>query len=337
MNDGDDNDVRDVIKDIVKDELKSFNVDNNDQKDFGVSDINSIQKMANTAKSLKEAFQSPSEKQIIDKFNESVIDRVFPSLTQNSPPPKEGFMDSNFMMAVGSRLPDVLPSLFDIAISRLGKDKTEQIIDSFQNKLAGNSSKDPNLNTGNVNNAGGQSVAEFILSLNPDDPADLHKYMNFREMDDINNAKKSLIEEKNIVMSEIQNANSPSNNVVNDGLTKQNEVLESILKVMEEDKEKINSLESEIEKLKILNFENTDNIKNTEIDTIVEIVDNKNNEVETVDTEIINVETVNTENNEVDDNTNLTIVKRSVVEVDENEEGAVIGEFKSDVSCDFDT
>lgn len=265
------NETIDFIRNMIREETKKINA--SPVKDVSISEVTQI---AKAGKDLKDAFASPIESAIVERFNERVMDRIFPMM--DAPAPKQGFLDSGFMMAVGSKLPDILPTLFDVAVTRLGKEKTEQIIDGFQNRLTGAVG-------GNVINEeinGNQNVDEFILSLDTSDPADIHRYMSLRNISDINDAVKKLTEEKNYTMqkyksrnveSNYRNIESNSGNSVNNNsefekiLNDQIEMVKQLIMMVQEDKDKIGNLTNELEKLK-----NSNNNENKVIRNVNNIV-----------------------------------------------------------------
>ena len=265
------NETIDFIRNMIREETKKINA--SPVKDVSISEVTQI---AKAGKDLKDAFASPIESAIVERFNERVMDRIFPMM--DAPAPKQGFLDSGFMMAVGSKLPDILPTLFDVAVTRLGKEKTEQIIDGFQNRLTGAVG-------GNVINEeinGNQNVDEFILSLDTSDPADIHRYMSLRNISDINDAVKKLTEEKNYTMQKYKSRNVESNyrniesnfgNSVNNNsefekiLNDQIEMVKQLIMMVQEDKDKIGNLTNELEKLK-----NSNNNENKVIRNVNNIV-----------------------------------------------------------------
>jgi len=185
-------DIINEIPDRYDNRNRNRNSRNDDNDDI---DLNGITKLAKTASVLKDAFSSPLETNIVSKFSENFMDRVFPMMA-NQPAPKQGFLDSGFMMSIGSQLPSALPTLLDVAITRLGKTNADNLVNGITNKFlsSGNNGAQQQLNSG-------QNIDEIILSLDPSDPADIQKYMGITGIQDEIEAQKDIITKREYLLS----------------------------------------------------------------------------------------------------------------------------------------
>lgn len=284
----DDEDIQNYIRGIVKSEVDNSvgnNNNNNNNSNDNNTELGSLINQVNVLKGLKNAFDSPFETAIIENASEKFMSQVLPSM--DAPAPQRSFMDSGFMMSIGNRLPDVLPTLADVLFTRLGKEKTEQLINGVQDKWLGGS---PNSDKGS--SVESQNISEFINSANPDDPAVLHQYMQLRDLSNIDEAKNLLLQEKQNLANQNVTVEQPQNNQnVDKVISDNNAVLKELVSAIQEDRElikelgnKINTLENEKMNTDIVSVE-SEIIKESKVDFISSNDENEksiNNDVEKV-------------------------------------------------------
>lgn len=137
-------------------------------------------KFATAAKAMKEAMTSDVDKALLGAVSTKIVDQVIPSMLPQ-PRASAGFWDSNAGVALMNKIGDQISPLADLVFNKIGNERTGKLVDGFTNTyLSGGKSDENNIS----------------LSLDPDNPADMHKYMALRNISDPNVARKMLIEEK---------------------------------------------------------------------------------------------------------------------------------------------
>lgn len=293
----DDADIQNYIRGIVKNEVSSSISDsnnNNNNQQSSNTELGGLINQVNVLKGLKTAFESPFESAIIGQASERFMNQILPNM--DAPPQQRSFMDSGFAMSIGNRLPDVLPALADVVFTRLGKEKTEQLIEGVQDKWLGGNS-----NSNTSSSVEGQNINEFINSLNPDDPADLHKYMQLRSLNDIDEARNLLIQEKQNLANQNVTAEQPQNNQnVDKVIADNNAALKELVSAIQDDRKIIEELSNKINVL-----EN----------------EKMNTDIVSVESEVIEESKVNfiSGDDENEKSTNSDVKEAVVEEVDEDE------------------
>lgn len=278
-------------------------------------------KFATAAKAMKEAMTSDVDKALSSAVSTKIVDQVIPSM---SPQPRAsaGFWDSNAGVALMNKIGDQISPLADLVFNKIGNERTGRLVDGFTNTyLSGGKSDDNNIS----------------LSLDPDNPADMHKYMALRNISDPNVARKMLIEEKQSSLQRVKSGDfggvSGGNGGVGTDITQalesQNAMLREMLEARKEDRAALVQMWQSMEQLKkeqvniktgIVNRVNDgfniDTIKDRGNDVVEKNVEKNVVKVEEVKAESVDVEVKEVKIESVDIDVEEVKVEKKVVKVD---------------------
>jgi hypothetical protein len=216
----------------------------------GGVDLGEFGKFVAAAKGMKEAMTSDVDKALSSAVSNKIVDQVIPSMSPQQRAPS-GFLDTGFAIAFAQKLPEQLATLVDVFFNRLGPDRTGKLVDGIQQKFLGGG--------GN----GGTPLREddVIGALDPDNPAHLHQYMAYRNLNDPDIAKRTLISEKDKIRRSAYSGNVGGGSVGSVGggttdagliqtLESQNAALKDLIQAKAEDRKVMEALFNEINTLK---------------------------------------------------------------------------------------
>ncbi len=242
-----------IIKNDNKTEIieKTENIENIENDEFLTKNTNfvkGLKEVASAGKIMKDAFSSPLERVIVEKTSEKFLDLIIGNnnTQQTQEQEKKSFLDSGFMIALGSKIPDVLPTIFDIALSRLGPEKTENLLNKIENRM---------LSTSN-------NFTSEIVSLENDseETSKIHEndYISFEDQGNIENTmyqtdsiqskpvntlhQTDTLHQTGYQQTESMDMLKTRNSELENSILKQNEMLMQVISVIEEDRKKINEL-----------------------------------------------------------------------------------------------
>lgn len=200
---------------------------------------------------------SDVDKALSTAVSNKIVDQVIPSM---SPQPRasSGFLDTGFAIAFAQKLPEQLATLVDVFFTRLGPDRTGKLVDGIQQKFLGG---------GEAGGAKQLTEDDIISALDPDNPAHLHQYMAYKNLNDPDIAKRTLIAERDNVRKRMYSGTSGTGAGMGGGiagagigtgtdagliqtLEGQNAVLKEIVQGRVEDRKVMEALFNEIAKLK---------------------------------------------------------------------------------------
>jgi hypothetical protein len=250
-----DDEVDDYIDKKIEEKLKTRGSGNLPATTGGNDSVGlgEFAKFVTAAKGMKEAMTSDLDKAISGAVSTRVAESIVPAINQQQPRSSGGILDSGFMTALASRIPDAAPGIIDVLFARLGKDNTDRLVGGVTDFLAGRKGT----KTGyKIDRNDGSDV---ISSLDPDNPAHLHYYMSIREMGavDVNIARKSLIQEKENSMRNFQTSvpgvagavTEPPSSSLENALIEQNSMMKQIIQKQGENDQLIKYVLSKIESI----------------------------------------------------------------------------------------
>ena len=186
----------------------------------------------------------------------------------SQPRASAGFLDTGFAIAFAQKLPEQLASLVDVFFTRLGPDRTGRLIDGIQQKFIGGGS-----GSGGAGGTKQLTEDDILSSLDPDNPAHLHQYMAYKNLNDPDIAKRTLIAERDKALKRMYSGTSGDGAVgaagagmsgdiagagigtgTNAGLIQmlegQNAVLKDLIQAKAEDRKVMEALFNEINSMK---------------------------------------------------------------------------------------
>lgn len=154
----------------------------------GEVDIGQFGKFIHAAKDMKDALTSDVDKALSGAVSEKIVSQVIPSM---SPQPRAsaGFWDTNGGVALMNKIGDQIAPLADLVFNKIGSERTGKLVDGFTDTFLG---------------GGKTSEDNLVVSLDLDNPADMHKYMALHNLSDPTIARKTLIEEKQKSMQRLR-------------------------------------------------------------------------------------------------------------------------------------
>lgn len=211
----------------------------------GGVDLGDFGKFVHAAKDMKDAMTSDVDKALSTAVSTKIVDQVIPSM---SPQPRAsaGFWDTNSGVALMNKLGDQATAVLDMVFNRIGNDRVGKLADGIADTFLGGSKN---------------SEDNMISSLDPDNPADMHKYMAFRNLTDPNIARKTLVEEKQKSMQRLRAGGAGGDGAGGGGnggvgtdfaqaLETQNTMLREMLKARQEDRSALVQMWQSMEELK---------------------------------------------------------------------------------------
>lgn len=208
----------------------------------GGVDLGDFGKFVHAAKDMKDAMTSDVDKALSTAVSTKIVDQVIPSM---SPQPRAsaGFWDTNSGVALMNKLGDQATAVLDMVFNRIGNDRVGKLADGIADTfLGGNKTSEDNM----------------LSSLDPDNPADMHKYMALRNLPDPNIARKTLVEEKQKSMQRLRAGGDGAGGGGNGGvgtdfaqaLETQNAMLREMLKARQEDRSALVQIWQSMEEMK---------------------------------------------------------------------------------------